>query len=138
MVGSSSSQQSYSEINLSPIMGATTRIPIVSIDSPIHTSPPALSPPHPVTTSPIPQLSQGNIPSSSITLPHKEVFPASDSFTSLTFTSVYAPMNIPPLGIEIPLNQMQTDPLVTVQHQTTSSSKVMTYFGVDAVVSMGK
>ena len=47
-------------------------------------------------------------------------------------------MNIPPLSIEIPLTQTQTDPLVTFQHQTTSSSEVMAYFGEDDVVSMGK
>ena len=47
-------------------------------------------------------------------------------------------MNIPPLSIDIPLNQTQTDPLVTIHHQTTSSSEVMVDFGEDVVVSMGK
>ena len=73
-----------------------------------------------------------------MTLPHKEFFPTSDSFTSLTLTYTSAPMNRPPLSIQISLKQTQTDPLVTVQHQTTSSSKVMADFGEDVVVSMGK
>ena len=73
-----------------------------------------------------------------MTLPNKEVFPISNSFPSLTFTSPSVPMNIPPLSIDIPLNQTQTDPLVTIHHQTTSSSEVMAYFGEDDVVSMGK
>ena len=47
-------------------------------------------------------------------------------------------MNILPLIIETPLTQTQTNPLVIVQHQTTSSSELMEYFGEDVVVSMGK
>ena len=118
MLGSSSSHQSYSKIIFSRIMRDTTSIPTVLVESPYHTSPPPLLPPHPITTSPIQQLSQDNIPSASMTLPHKEVLPIVDYFTSLTFTSPSSPMNIPPLSIGIPLNQTQTDPLVTIYHQT--------------------
>ena len=138
MVGSSSSQQSLSKINLSSIMGDTIRIPTILVDSPIHTSTLPFSPPHPISKSPISQLPEVNIPSTSMNLPHKEVFPTSYSFTSLTFTYVFAPMNIHPLRIEIPLTQTQTNPLVIVQHQTTSSLEVMADFGEDVGVLMGK
>ena len=73
-----------------------------------------------------------------MTLPQKEDFPISDSFTSLTFTSVSSRMNIRPLSIDIPLNQTQTDPLVTIHQQSISSFEVMVDFGEDAVVSFGK
>ena len=73
-----------------------------------------------------------------MTLPQKEDFPISDSFTSLTFTSISSPMNILLVGIDIPLNQTQTDPLVTIHQQSISSSKVITNFGEDVVVSFGK
>ena len=103
MLGSPSSQQPFSQIYLSPIMGAATRIPTISFDSPIHTSPLPLSPPHPITTYPISQPPQVNTYSTSMNLAHKEVLTTYDSFTSLTFTSSSAPMNIPPLSIQIPL-----------------------------------
>ena len=47
-------------------------------------------------------------------------------------------MNIPPLSIDIPLNQTQTDPLVTIHQQRILSSEVIVYFGEDALVSFGK
>ena len=122
MLGLSSSQQYFFDMNLSPI----------------RTSPPPLSPPHHITTSPVSQPPHVNSSSTSMTLPHKEFFSTSDYFTSLTFTSTSSPMNIPPLGIQIPLKQTQMDPLVTVQHQTTSSSEVMVDFWEDTMVSMGK
>ena len=109
MLGSSSSQYYFSEVNISSIMGATISMSTISVNSPIHTSPLSLSPPHPITTSGIPSFFQEDIPSASMTLPHKEVFPISDSFTSLTFTSPSTPMNIPPLSIDIPLNKTQTE-----------------------------
>ena len=71
-------------------------------------------------------------------LPQKEDFPISNSFTSLTFTSASTFMNIPPLSIDIPLNQSQTDPLLTIHHHTISSSEVIADFGEDAMVSMEK
>ena len=73
-----------------------------------------------------------------MTLPQKEDFPISNSFTSLTFPSVSSHMNILPLSIDIPLNQTQTDPLVTIHQQSISSSKVIAYFGEDAIVLFGK
>ena len=89
MLGLSSSQQYFFDMNLSPI----------------RTSPPPLSPPHPITTSPVSQPPHVNSSSTSMTLPHKEFFSTSDYFTSLTFTSSSSPINIPPLGIQIPLKQ---------------------------------
>ena len=47
-------------------------------------------------------------------------------------------MNILPLSIDIPLNQTQTDRLVTIHQQSISSSEVIMDFGEDAVVSFGK
>ena len=47
-------------------------------------------------------------------------------------------MDIAPLSIDIPINQMQTDSLVTIEHEINSSSEVIADFGEDAVVSMGK
>ena len=71
-------------------------------------------------------------------LPQKEDLPISDSFTSVTFTFVSSRMNILPLSIDIPLNQTQTDPLVTIHQQSISSFEVIANFGEDAVVSFGK
>ena len=68
----------------------------------------------------------------------KEDLPMSSSITSLTFTSVSSPMDIAPLRIYIPINQMETDSLVTIQYEMNSSSEVISYFGEDALVSMGK
>ena len=62
----------------------------------------------------------------------------SSYFTSLTFTSASSPMDISPLSTDIPINQMQTDSLVTIQHEINSSSEVIADFGDNAVVSMGK
>ena len=73
-----------------------------------------------------------------MTLPQKEYLTISDSFTSLTFISVSSPVDISPLRIDIPINQMKTDSLVTIEHEINSSSEVEEYFGEDAVVSMGK
>ena len=42
MLGLSSSQQYFSEMNLSQIMGSTTGIPRISIDSPTRTYPPPI------------------------------------------------------------------------------------------------
>ena len=47
-------------------------------------------------------------------------------------------MNIVPLNIDIPLNQTQIDPLVTIHQQSISSSEVIADFGEDVVVSFGK
>ena len=47
-------------------------------------------------------------------------------------------MDITPLRIDIPINQMQTDSLVTIEHEINSSLEVIAYFGEDAMVSMGK
>ena len=73
-----------------------------------------------------------------MSLPQKEDLPISDSFTSLTFNSISGRMNIFPVSMDIPLNQTQSDPLVSVHQQSISSSKVITDFGEDAVVSFGK
>ena len=62
----------------------------------------------------------------------------SNSFTSLTFTSASSPMDISPLSIDTHINQMQTNSLVTIQHEINSSSEVIADFGEDAVVSFGK
>ena len=50
------------------------------------------------------------------------------TFTSLTFTSASIPMVISPLSIDIHINQIQIDSLVTIQHEvrlfkTTSLEK---------------
>ena len=42
MLGSSCSQHSFSKVNLSSIMGDTTSMPTISVNSPIHTFPPSL------------------------------------------------------------------------------------------------
>ena len=73
-----------------------------------------------------------------MTLPEKEDFSISDSFTSITFTFVSSRMNFLPLSIDIPLNQTQTDPLVSIHQQSISSSEVMADFGEDVVLSFGK
>ena len=105
-----------------------------SVNSPIHCSASSFSSP----VSPLPYIFQGDIPSVCMTLPEKEDFSISDSFTSITFTSVSSHMNILPLSIGIPLNQTQTDPLISIYQQSISSSKFMAYFGEDVVVSFGK
>ena len=102
-------------------MGATSSMSTISVHSPIHSSPSSFSPPQPITTSPVPYVFQDDIPFVCMTLPQKEDFPISDSFTSLTFNFVSFPMNIVPLSIDIPLNQTQTDRLVTVHHESISS-----------------
>ena len=68
----------------------------------------------------------------------KEDFPMSSFITSLTFTSVSSPMDIAPLRIDIPINQMETDSLVTIHPEMNSSLEVIAYFGEDKVISMGK
>ena len=47
-------------------------------------------------------------------------------------------MNILPLNTEIPLSQIETDPLVTTQQQTILPPEGMADFGEDVVVFMGK
>ena len=47
-------------------------------------------------------------------------------------------MNILPLNTEIPLSQIETDPLVTTHQQTISPREGITDFGDDVVVCMGK
>ena len=67
MLGLGSSQKSFSEMNLSSIMGATTGIPTILVDSPIRTSPLPLSPLHPITMSPISKPPRVNTSSISMT-----------------------------------------------------------------------
>ena len=138
MLGSSSYHHCFLEVNLSSIMGATISMSTISVDSPIHSSRSSFSSAQPITTSPVSYIFQDDIPSLCMTLPQKEDFPIYDSFTSLTFTSVSSRMDILPLSIDIPLNQTQTDPLVSIYQQSISSSEFMAYFGEDAVVSFGK
>ena len=128
MLGSSCSQLNFFEVNLSSINGATISMPTFSVNSLIDTCP----------TSLIPQLFEDDIPSISMSICENEYFPMSSFITSLTFTSVSSPMDIAPLRIDIPINQMETDSLVTIQQEMNSSSEVRAYFGEDAVVSMGK
>ena len=85
-------------------MGATISMPTFLVNSLIDTCP----------TSPIPQLFEDDIPSVSMSLSQKEDLPMSNSFTSLTFTSALSPMDISPLSIDIPINQMKIDSLVTI------------------------
>ena len=119
-------------------MVATVSMFTNSVDSPIHSSPSSFSLPQPITTSLVPYIFQDDIPYVYMPLPQKEDFPISDSFTSLTFNFVSFPMNIVPLSIDIPLNQTKIDPWVTIHQQIISSSKVIAYFGEDAMVSFGK
>ena len=119
-------------------MEATISMFTSSVDSPIHCSASSFSSAQPITTSPVPYIFQGDIPSVCMTLPEKEEFSISYSFTSVTFTHVSSRMNILPLSIDIPLNQTQTDPLVTIHQQSISSSEVIADFGEDALVSFGK
>ena len=119
-------------------MGDTISMSTSLVDSTIHGSPSSFSPPKPITTSLVPYIFQDDITYVCMTLPQMEDFPISDSFTSPTFTSISSPMNILPLNIDIPLNQNQTDPLVTIHQQSISSSEVITDFGEDAVVYFGK
>ena len=89
-------------------------------------------------TSTIPQLFEYDIPFVSMSISQKEYLPMSNSFTSLTFTFPSIPMDISPLSIDIPTNQMQSDSFVTIHHEINSSSEVIEDFGEDVVVSMGK
>ena len=73
-----------------------------------------------------------------MTLPKDKDFSICDSFKSLAFTSISDCMNIVPVSIDIPLNQTQSDPLVSVHQQIISSFEVITDFGEDAVISFGK
>ena len=109
-------------------MAATISMPTFSVNSLIDTCP----------TLPIPQLFVDDIPSVSMSICEKEHLPVSSSFTSPTFTCISSPMDIAPLRIDIPINQMETDSLVTIQHEMNSSSEMKADFGEDAVVSMGK
>ena len=68
----------------------------------------------------------------------KEYLSMSSFITSLTFTFVSSAMDIAPLRIDIPINQMETDSLVTIRLEMNSSSEVIAYFREDAVVLMGK
>ena len=115
MLDSSFSQQYFSEIFFSPILKATTSIPTTLVDSPIHTSSPLHSPPHPIPTSPLSLIPQINIPTISTTLSYKVDTLAPNFSSSLAISSLTSPMNILPLNTEIPLSQIETDPLVTTQ-----------------------
>ena len=132
MLGTSSLQHCFSEVNLSSIMAATVSMFTSSVDSPIHSSASSFSSAHLFTTS------QDDIPSIYMTLPKKKDFSICDSFKSLSFTSISDCMNIVPVSIDIPLNQTQSDPLVSIHQQIISSSEVIANFGEDAVVSFGK
>ena len=103
-----------------------------SVDSPIHSSASTFSSTELMTTC------HDDIPSVCMTLPKNNFFSICDSFTSLAFTSVSYRMNIFPVSIDIPLNQMESDPLVSYHQQRISSSEFITDFGEDAVVSFGK
>ena len=128
MLGSSCSQPKFYEVNFSSINGATISMPTFSVNSLIDTC----------TTSPIPRLFEDDIPSVSMGISEKEDLPMSSFITSLTFTSVSSPMDIAPLKIDIPINQMEIDLLVTIQQEMNSSLEMIADFGEDAVVSMGK
>ena len=104
MLGSSCSQLNFFEVNLSSINGATISMPTFLVNSLINTCP----------TSPIAQLFEDDIPSVSMGISEKEYLPMSSFITSLTFTSISSPMDIAPLRIDIPINQMETDSLVTI------------------------
>ena len=108
MLGTSSLQHCFSEVNLSSIMAATISMFTSSVDSPIHSSISSFSSAQLITTC------QYDIPSVCITLPEKKDFSICDSFTSLTFTYVSCCVNIVPVSMDIPLNQMQSDPFVSV------------------------
>ena len=92
VLGGSFSQHSFFEINIS------------LVDSPIHTSYPPHSPPHLISTSPLSQLPQINIPCISTTLSPKVDIPILNSSSSLTFTCFTSPMNILPFNTKIPLS----------------------------------
>ena len=128
MLGLSCSQVNFFEVNLSSINGATISMPTFSVNSLVDTCPTSLNP----------QLFEDDIPSISMGISGKEDLPMSSFITSLTFTSVSSPMDIAPLMIDIPINQIETDSLVTIQPKMNSSSEVIADFGEDAVVSMGK
>ena len=119
-------------------MEATTSTPAVLVDSPIHTSSPLLSPPHPISTSPLSQPPHIDIPSISITLSSKVDTITPNFSSSRTISSLTSPMNIPPLNTEIPLSQTEANPLVNTQQQTISPREGIAYFGEDVVVCMGK
>ena len=91
-------------------MEATVSMFTISVDSAIHSSATSFSLAQLITTF------QDAIPSVCMTLPEKKDFSICDSFTSLTFTSIYCRMNIVPVSMDIPLNQTQSDPFVSV-HQ---------------------
>ena len=132
MLDTSSFQHCFSEENLSSITKATVSMFTSLVDSVIHSYASSFSSSQLITTF------QDDIPSVCITLPEKKDFSICDSFTSLAFTSVSCRMNIVPISLDIPLNQMQSDPLVSIHQQSISSSEVITDFGEDAVVSFGK
>ena len=113
-------------------MEATVSMFTSSVDSPIHSSDSSFLSAQLITTC------QDDIPSVCMTLPEKKDFSICDSFKSLAFTSISYCMNIVPVSIDIPLNQTQSDPLVSIHQQIISSYKVIADFGEDAVVSFGK
>ena len=133
MLGTSSFQHCFFEENFSSIMATTVSMFTSSVDSVIHSYPSSFSSPQRITTSPVPYIFQDDIPSECMTLPS-----ICDSFTSLALTSISCHMNIVPVSIDIPFNQTQSDPLVSIHQQSISSSEVIEYFGEDVVVSFGK
>ena len=121
MLGTSSLQHCFFEVNLSSTMAATVSMFTSSVDSPIHSYDSSFSLAQLITTC------QYDIPSVSITLLEKKDFSICDSFTSLSLTSISCRMNIVLVSVDIPLNQMQSDPLVSIHQQRISSYEVMWY-----------
>ena len=118
----------FYELNLIPILEATTRNPVVLVDVPSPTSPltssiistPLL--PRKTSTSLPPPLPQINIPFI-FTIPSPQI-----QTHILTYSSSLAPifptspMIITPISVEILVSSSQPDPLVTPQHETISTS----------------
>ena len=115
MFDSSFYQFSFSELNLSPILEATTSTPMVLVDVPNPTSPltsyilstPFLS--HKTPTSLPPHLPQINIPSVS-TIPSPQIhilILTSSSYIAPIFPT--SPMIITPISVEIPVSQSHGD-----------------------------
>ena len=99
MLGTSSLQNCFFEVNLSSIMEGNVNMFTNLVDSPIHSFVSSFSSTQLITTY------QYDIPFVYITLPKKKDFSICDSFTSLPFTYVSCHMNIVPTSMDIPLNQ---------------------------------
>ena len=141
---SSFSQFSFYELNLKPILEATTSILMVLVDVPSPNSPltsyilstPLL--PLKTPTSLPPHLPQINIPSIFTIASPQIQTPILTSSSSLAPIFPTYPMIITPISVEIPFSQYQLVLLVTPLQETISASEGMTYFGEDVVVSLGK